>query len=200
MIRSCRPCDGGGRHSHEDGRALAGRRFDFERRADQCGALLHAEQPEALRRRRSRLAGSNPTPSSSTMSEHVIGAPLEDDLDVSRPARAWRRWSALPARCGRASSRPRRTDDRRAARRCAARRRCRRASTSPARSWPAPRAGRDRRARSAAAPRRDDRRRGRAAGRPLRAPRRARARSARSPHASLSMPIRRPSAVSCSPN
>ena len=37
-----------GRHSHEHGRALACGRLDLERRADQSGALLHAEQAEPL--------------------------------------------------------------------------------------------------------------------------------------------------------
>ena len=63
------------------------------------------EQAEAVGVRLASGVASNPTPLSSTMSDDRVAAALEDDVDASRAASAWRRWSTLPARSGRASFR-----------------------------------------------------------------------------------------------
>ena len=68
----------------QDGRALAGCRLDFERGADQRGPLLHAEQAEARASRR-RSARIEADAIVFDDEQDLVAAAFEDDVDVRRP-------------------------------------------------------------------------------------------------------------------
>jgi hypothetical protein len=72
------------RHPHENTRPLSSAGFDLKSGADERGALLHANQPEASALVRVfGLRKSDPIVLDDE--QDAIGSPLEDHLNVFRP-------------------------------------------------------------------------------------------------------------------